>query len=139
MPDGLGLVVGLVDRHPEPVGVEAEHLGVELPGERDGLGLEVVAKAEVPEHLEEREVAVGAADVVEVIVFASGPDTLLHGRGAWVGRRFLTHEVGLERDHAGDREQDALVVRDQARASGTTVCPRAAKKSRKARRNPENP
>ena len=32
-PDRFGLVVGLVDGHPQPVGVETEHLGVELPGE----------------------------------------------------------------------------------------------------------
>ena len=46
-PDRLGLVVGLVDRDPEAVGVEPEDLGVELPRERDRLGLEVVAEAEV--------------------------------------------------------------------------------------------
>ena len=99
-PDRLGLVVGLVDRDPEPVGVEAEHLGVELPGERDRLGLEVVAEAEVAEHLEEREVAVRAADVVEVVVLAAGPDALLARRGPRVRRRLLAGEVRLERDHA---------------------------------------
>ena len=36
-PDRLGLVVGGVDGDPEPVGVEAEHLGDDLPGQRDGL------------------------------------------------------------------------------------------------------
>ena len=38
---------------PDPVAVDAEHLGDELPRPRDGLGLEVVAEAEVAEHLEE--------------------------------------------------------------------------------------
>ena len=31
-PDGLGLVVAEVHRHPQPLGVEADHAGDELPG-----------------------------------------------------------------------------------------------------------
>ena len=53
VPDLLGLVVGDVDGDPDAVAVEAEHLGDELPRPRDGVGLEVVAEAEVAEHLEE--------------------------------------------------------------------------------------
>src|SRR5208282_4776246 len=40
-PDLLGLVVPLVHRDPEPVAVEAEDVGEELPGHGDGFGLEV--------------------------------------------------------------------------------------------------
>ena len=47
-------------------GGEAEHLARELPGERDRLALEVVADREVAEHLKERQVPVGVADVVDV-------------------------------------------------------------------------
>ena len=96
----LGLVVGLVDRDPEPVGVEPEHLGEELPRERDRLGLEVVAEAEVAQHLEEAEVAVRAADVVEVVVLAAGAHALLHRRRPPVRRRLVADEVRLERHHA---------------------------------------
>ena len=120
----LGLVVGLVDRDPEPVGIEPEHVGVELPRERDRLGLEVVAEAEVAEHLEEREVAVRAADVVEVVVLAAGPHALLHRRRPAVRRRLLADEVRLERHHAGDREQHGLVVRDHARGRDDGVAAR---------------
>ena len=81
-PDRLGLVVGDVDGDPDAVAVEAEHLGDELPGPRDGLGLEVVAEAEVAEHLEEGEVAARAADLVEVVVLAPGPHALLDRRRA---------------------------------------------------------
>ena len=73
----VGLVVGDVDRDPEPVGVEAEDLGDELPRVRDGQLLEVVAEAEVAEHLEEDEVTGGAPDLVEVVVLAARPDALL--------------------------------------------------------------
>ncbi len=115
-PDRLGLVVGLVHRDPEAIRVHAEDLGVELPCERDRLGLPVVAEAEVAEHLEEREMPVGPADVVEVVVLPAGADTLLDRGGAGVGRRLLADEVRLERHHARDGEENALVVRDQARA-----------------------
>ena len=46
-------------------------LGEELPRERDRLFFEVVAEAEVAEHLEERVVARGDADVLEVVVLAA--------------------------------------------------------------------
>ena len=80
LPDPVRLVVGDVHGHPEPLRVELEHLGEELPRPRDRLGLEVVAEAEVAEHLEEAEVAVGAADVVEVVVLAARPDAFLRPR-----------------------------------------------------------
>ena len=69
-PDGLGLVVVDVDGDPQPVAVEPEHLGEQLPGQGDGLLLEVVAEAEVAQHLEEGEVAGGVADVLDVVVLA---------------------------------------------------------------------
>ena len=112
-----------------PVAVEAEHLGGELPGPRDGLGLEVVAEAPVAEHLEEHEVASGAPDVVEVVVLAAGAHALLR-----VGRplerwRLVADEVRLERHHARHGEQHGGVVRDQARRRHD-ACGRARRRSR---------
>ena len=75
------------------LGVESEHVGDELPRPRDRVGLEVVAEAEVAEHLEEREVAVRAADVVEVVVLAAGAHALLRRRRPLVRRRLLADEV----------------------------------------------
>ena len=49
--------------------------------QRDRQLLEVVAEAEVAEHLEEHEVALGAPDVVEVVVLAAGADALLRADG----------------------------------------------------------
>ena len=120
-PDGLGFVVGGVDGHPEALGIEAEHLGVELPRPLDRLALEVVAEAEVAQHLEEREVAVGATDVVEVVVLAAGAHALLHRSRPAVRRGLVTDEVGLERHHARVREQQRVVVRDQARRRDEAV------------------
>ena len=81
-PDLLGFVVALVDGDPQPVAVDAEDLGHQLPGEGDGLGLEVVAEAEVAQHLEERAVPVGGADDVDVV----GAETFLHRGGPGPGR-----------------------------------------------------
>ena len=73
-PDGLGLVVRLVHRHPEPIAIDSEDLGHQLPGERDCLGFEVVTEAEIPQHLEERAVAKRRPDDVDV----DRPEALLH-------------------------------------------------------------
>ena len=43
-------------------------LGDELPGEFGGAVLEVLPHGEVAQHLEEREVARGEADLVDVVV-----------------------------------------------------------------------
>src|SRR6185295_1626213 len=66
VPDLVGLVVFFVDRDEEAVGGDLHFAGGELPGPGDGLALEVVAEREVAEHLEERVMAAGAADGLEV-------------------------------------------------------------------------
>ncbi len=79
-PDRARLVVGrerrvarvaAEDGDDQAVLRQVEDLREELPGEGDGVLLEVVAEAEVPEHLEERVVARGDADVLEVVVLAA--------------------------------------------------------------------
>ena len=83
--------VALVDGRPEAVWLELHHLRDELPGIVDRLVLEVVAEREVAEHLEERAVPLGAADVVEVGVLAACAEALSgrsrRGRAAapWCG------------------------------------------------------
>ena len=116
VPDGLGFIVTVVHRDPKAFRIESEHIGVELPRKRDRFSLEVVTEAEVPQHLEEAEVAIRSADVVQVVVLATRPHTLLARGRTRVRRRLLTVEVRDERQHSGDGEQDTLVVRDQTRA-----------------------
>ena len=69
-----------------------------------------------------------AADLVEVVVLAAGPDALLHGGRPAARRRLLAHEVGLERHHAGDGEQQRRGRAGSGWPTGTTVWPRSAKK-----------
>ena len=109
-PGARGLVVVLVDGHPQPVVFDAVDLGDELVRPRDRVGLEVVREREVAEHLEEREVAGVPPDVLDVV----GPHHLLRGDGAAVRRLGLAQEVRDELVHPGVRqEQTRLRRRDQ--------------------------
>ena len=113
------LLVALEHGDPDVARVEAEALQRELPGELDGALLEVVADREVAEHLEEREVPRRVADVLDV----GRAEALLAGRQAVVRRLLAAEEVGLERVHAGGREQHGRVVRrgDQRRRRGQAL------------------
>ena len=71
-PEFARLVVGRMHRHPQPVPVERENAGDELPRPVDGVFLPVAAEAEVAEHFEQRLVAGGIADVFEIVVLAAG-------------------------------------------------------------------
>ena len=72
--------------------------------------LEVVAKAEVAEHLEKRVMAVGEADVFEIVVLASGADAFLRSGGAGVVALFGAQEDVFELVHAGVGEQQGGVI-----------------------------
>ena len=76
--------------------------------------LEVIAKAEVAQHFKKHQVTLCAADIIKVIVFATSADTFLHGDCSVIGSNFITHEVRLERHHAGHSEEQCGVVRDEA-------------------------
>ena len=117
-PDLEGLVVLVVDRRPELVFRQLVDLGQELPREADRVALEVVAEAEVAEHLEERVVARGVADVLEVVVLAAGAHAALRGRRAHVRPLFLAEEDVLELDHARVGEEQRRIVAGHERARG---------------------
>src|SRR4051812_2522457 len=81
----------VVRRHPFGAAEDGDHhpllrervdLGEELPRVRDRFFFEVIAEAEVPEHLEERVMPRGDADVLEVVVLAADADALLARGGA---------------------------------------------------------
>ena len=90
----------------------------QLPGVADGVALEVVAEAEVAQHLEEGVVARGVADVVQVVVLATGAYALLAGRGARIGALVEAQEHILELVHPGVGEQQRRVVARDHRRRG---------------------
>ena len=103
LPDAGRFVVVEIDRHRQPRRVEAEPLlvGQKLPGPVDRFALEIIAEAEVAQHLEERVVIGRAADVIDV----AGAQALLAGRGPREFELHLAQKVVLELVHAGRREQ----------------------------------
>ena len=75
VPDVVRLVVVEIDGDRQPVGGDLEHAAEELPGPVDRLALEVVAEAEIAQHLEEGLVERRLADVLDV----AGAEALLAG------------------------------------------------------------
>ena len=115
-PDAVGLVVRLVDRDPEVLLVEAEAAVCrggreQLPGVLDRAALEVVAERPVAEHLEERAVPRGPADLLDVV----GPDALLHVGDPRMGRRDDAREVRDEGHHACHREHERWIIAHERR------------------------
>jgi hypothetical protein len=100
------LLVTGEDRDPNPLGVEAVALNRKLPAPRDRLGLEVVAEAPVAEHLEEGQVALCVADLLDV----GGAEAALDVGEPRRRRLLAAEEVGLERLHPGSRQQHRGVV-----------------------------
>ena len=109
-PDVVGLVIVDVDSGPQLVGRQAVDLGQELPREADRVALEIVAEAEIAQHLEERVMAGGVADILQVVVLAAGAHAALGSGGAGVGAPLHAREHVLELDHAGVHKQQGRVV-----------------------------
>ena len=114
LPDRGGLIVVDVDGDEQALRVEAVVLGDQVPRTVDRVFLEIVSEGEISQHLEEGQVACGVADIVQVVMLAAGPDALLRGRGARVGRDGRAGEIVLERHHARvDEHQRRVVLRHQ--------------------------
>jgi hypothetical protein len=124
----------VVDRDPEALLVEPEHAGQEFPGPLDRFALEVVAERPVAEHFEERVVARGVADRIEVVVLAARAQAALHVRRAHELELLAAEEHVLELHHAGVREQQVGSFDGTSELDGTIVWPFDRKNSRNAER-----
>ena len=124
-PDVVRLVIAGVDGDPELLLGQVQPFvrGQKLPRIVDGITLEVVAKAEVAQHLEEGVMARGVPDVLQVIVLAAGAHALLAAGGAGIGALFQAQEAVLELVHAGVGEQQCRVVGRNQRAGGNAGVP----------------
>ena len=88
--------------------------GEELPGKLDRLALEVIAEAEVAQHLKEGVMASGVAHVFQIIVLAAGAHAALAGGGPGVVALLPAEKHILELVHARVGEQQGRdVVRHQ--------------------------
>ena len=123
---GVGIArdpaLALEDGDGEAVLGQPHVLGQELPGEGDGLLLEVVAEGEVAQHLEEGVVARGPAHVLQVVVLAPRAHALLGGGRARVVALLLAQEDVLELVHARvGEEEGGVALGDEGRAADHAV------------------
>ena len=109
VPDVERLVVVEINRDRQAIGGDLQGAPQELPGPVDRLALEVIAEAEVPQHLEESLVERGLTDVLDI----PGAQAFLAGRRAREAGLAQPHELPLELVHAGRREQHGGIVRHQ--------------------------
>ena len=116
-PEAVSLIVVFVDRGDEPPGLEAVHFRAQIPGEPDGLPLEVISEREVPQHLEEGVVQGRSPDGVQIVVLAAHPHAFLAGGCALVIPLFQPQKNVLELIHPGvGKEQGRVVSRNQGTA-----------------------
>ena len=132
-PEVVRLVVVDVDGRPQLLRRQAVDLGQQLPRVADRVALEIVAEAEVAEHLEERVVARRVADVLEIVVLAAGAHAALRRRRAHVGPLVDAEEHVLELDHARIDEQQRRIVAGHERRRRARSCGRAPRNSRRNR------
>ena len=110
LPDDGGFLVFRIDGDQQAGFIEAEILGQQFPGIGDGGFFKIVAEAEIAQHFEEGVVPGGVADIVQIVVLATGAHGFLGRGGAGIGPLFLPGEHVLELDHARIREHQRRVV-----------------------------
>ena len=109
-PDIVGFVVGLIHRHPQFVLRQTVDAGEQLPGKVDRVLLEVIAEAEVAQHLEKRVVPRGVANVFQIVMLAARTHATLRSRRTHVVALVLAEKHILELHHARVGEQQRRVV-----------------------------
>src|SRR5438132_4293335 len=117
-PEAMGLIVLAKHRDPELVLRQPDHACQKVPREPDGVLLEVIPERKIPEHLEERMMASGIADVLQVIMLAACPQALLYRHRPLVGASLLAQEHALELVHAGIGEQESGISLRNQRGTG---------------------
>src|SRR5690606_21922990 len=75
----------------------------------NGIALEIIAKAEVAEHLEKGVMARRRADVLQIVMLAGNAHTLLRGRGAGVTTLIQPKKDIFKLHHARVGEQQGGV------------------------------
>jgi len=76
----------------------------------DSFFLEIIAKTEVAKHFKKGMMSGRIADILEVVVLSSGPNTTLAGCGPVIIPLVLSHEDRFKLDHSGIGKQQRRVV-----------------------------
>ena len=107
----------------------------QLPGERDGVLLEIIAEGKIPQHLEKSVMAIGEADVFEVVVLAAGAHALLRGSGALVVALLEPQENVLELVHPRVGEEQRGIADGHQRGTAHDAMAVGGKKVQKSTPN----
>ena len=110
MPDFSGFIVVQIDGYPEFVFIKTVPVGQQVPAEFNGLLLEIIPEREIAQHLKECMVSGCVSHVLQVIVFAAGPDTFLGRGGPDIAAFFFTEEGPLELNHTGIGKQQGRII-----------------------------
>jgi hypothetical protein len=127
-PDGVSFIIRLVDRHPQFVLGQLVDFREQIPGKVDRVALEIVAEGKIAQHLEERVVPRGIADVFQIVVLASGAHAPLRRSGALIRTQLLSQKHILELDHARIGKQQGRIVTGYQRTGGHHRVPALGKK-----------
>ncbi len=109
-------IISVIDRHQKFLCGDAQLFGHHFPGIGDRVSLEVIAKAEISQHLKERQVPRGHPDVIKVIVFAAGAHAFLACCGAGIIACFNPCEEVFELHHPGVGKHQCGVIAGHQRA-----------------------
>ena len=110
VPDIVSFVIFSEDCNMDEFRLHLQMLRHKLPGPGDGIMLEIIAKAEITQHLEIRAVASRETD----LLYIGCANTLLASRDAKGRRYFSTGKIRFERRHARIDQQDRrIIVRNQ--------------------------
>ena len=135
LPQVERLVVVVVDGDGQLLWRQAEFPREEIPGVFDRVVLEIVAEREVAQHLEERVMARGVADIVEVVVLAAGAHAFLRRRGPDIGALLDAGEDVLELHHPGVGEHQGRIVARHERARRNDLVPVSGEEPQEVRSN----
>ncbi len=121
------------DRHIQPRRIDPKPVrrGQQLPRKGDRLPLEVIPKAEVPEHLKKRMVPPRKAHVLKIVMLASRTHTLLRARRPRVRPLLRAQKDILELVHPRIRKQQRRIIGRHQRRRVHAPMPFALEKTQK--------
>ena len=115
-PQRRGFVIGVINGDGQFFRIKPPFAGQQAPGVFDGVGLEIIAKAEITQHFKEGMMACGIADIIQIIMLAAGAHAFLRRCRRHIGPGFKPGKDVLERHHASVHEhQRRIILRHQRR------------------------
>src|SRR5437867_4577003 len=128
----IGFIVGLKHRSVESPLVEAPHSRQQFPRPFDCFLLIIVSERPIAKHLKKRVVVRVPADLLEIIVFAANPDTLLRVCSADVLPLSGSEENILKLVHACVGKQKGGITVWNYRRAGNNAMAALLKETQKA-------